>query len=402
MTKSILKSIVAGTAFVAGSFLTNIAIAQNGALTSAEFFILPENANYEKALDKVRQATYHKKTEGKARTWYVRAKVFTTILEVGAEKPEVAALIENPIDSALVSMNKALETEKAEGKDKYTKMIEDPAFQSALGMETGLQVRLKNTILNKVQKYQDSEDYLKAYETMIPIVTYFKADTTNLSFIGYFANKAEVYDKAAMYYEKLGDMDEYSSGMEAYQTAAYSYYQIEDSTNFFRILEKGAERYPKETYFLTNIADIYIKRKDYPKAIETLKKANAIEPSTKTLTNIAIMYQSEKQPEKAAEYYKKVLELDESDYDATFALTVHYYKQAADVYNKLVGEEQDPTNEKMKPVLKDAEEAIMYAKKAAEINDEDITLYNILKDLYTMKEDEANIEKMKKELERRK
>lgn len=402
MTKSILKSIFAGAICVAGSFLTNEATAQNSALSSAEFFIKPEEAKYEKALEKVRQATYHEKTKDKARTWYVRAKVFTTILEAGAEKPEVAALVENPIDSALISMNKALEIEKAEGEDRYTKQIEDPAFQGDLGMETGLQVRLKNSILNKVQAYQDAEDYTKAYETMIPIVTYFKPDTTNLTYIGYFASKAERFDKAAMYYEKLADMEEYTEGIEAYQSAAYSYYQIEDSTNFLRVLEKAHQRYPKETYFITNIADVYIRKKDYMKAIEWLKKANEIEPNIKTLTNIAIMYQSEDQSEKAVEYYQKVLELDPKDYDATFALALHYYRQAANVYNSLEGNDQAATSAKMKPVIENADQSIIYVKKAIEINDEDTTLYSMLKDLYTMKEDQKNIDLMKKKIDEKK
>ncbi|WP_375559403.1 tetratricopeptide repeat protein [Bernardetia sp. OM2101] len=402
MTKSIFKSILAGAAFVASSLLTSTAIAQNGAVNSAEFFILPENANYEKALDKIRQATFHDKTKDKAKTWYVRAKVFTAILEVGAENPEVAALVENPIDSAFVSMNKALEIEKAEGDDKYTKYIEEPAFQSSLGMETGLQVRLKGAVLNQVQKYQDAEDFAMAYETMIPIVTYLPKDTTNLTYIGYFADKAEKLDKAAMYYEQLADMEEYQGAMEAYQSAAYAYYKAEDSVNFLRVLEKGSERFPKETYFLTNIADTYIRRKDYPKAIEILEKVAEIKPDTKTLTNIAIMYQGEDQPEKAVEYYKKVLELDAQDYDATFALAIHYYRQAADEYNTLEGNDQDPTNPKMKPILEDAEQSINYAKKAIAINDDDITLYNILKDLYTMKDDTKNAELMSKKIEEKK
>lgn len=402
MTKSILKSILAGAAFVACSLLTNTAIAQNGALTSAEFFIAPNEAKYEKALEKVRQATYHKKTKDDARTFYVRAKVFTAIYEASAEDKEVATLVENPIDSAFASIQKALEIEKAEGDDKYTKYIEDPAFQSDYGMETGLQTRLKGAILNEVQKYQDAEDFAMAYEAMIPIVTYLPKDTTNLTYIGYFANKAEKMDKAAMYYEQLADMEEYQGAMEAYQSAAYAYYKAEDSVNFLRVLEKGSERFPKETYFLTNIADTYIRRKDYPKAIEILKKVVEIKPDTKTLTNIAIMYQGEDQPEKAVEYYKKVLELDPQDYDATFALAIHYYRQAANVYNKLVGEEQDPTNPKMKPVLEDGENAIVYAKKAMEINSDDVTLYSMLKDLYTMKDDEKNVELMKKKIEENK
>ncbi|WP_338761196.1 tetratricopeptide repeat protein [Bernardetia sp. ABR2-2B] len=402
MTKSIIKSIVAGTVFAAGSLIANGAFAQNGALINAEFYVSPNEAKYEKALEKVRQATYHKKTKDKAKTYYVRAKVFTAIYEAGLEDEEVAALVENPIDSAFASIEKALEMEKAEGKDKYTKRIEDPVFQSDLGMETGLQARLKNAILTKVQKYQDAEDFESAYVTMLPLATYVSSDTTNLIYTGYFANKSEKFGEAAKYYEQLGDMDEYTGAMEAYQSAAYSYYQLEDSTNFLRILEKGAERFPKETYFVTNIADVYIKRKDYTKAIELLKKANEIEPSTKTLTNIAIMYQSEGQPKESAEYYKKVLELDPQDYDATFALAINYYRRAADVYNKLEVEEQEPEHQKMKPILEDAEQSINYAKKAIEINDEDITLYNILKDLYTMKDDTENAKLMKKKIDAKK
>ena len=157
MTKLILKSIVAGAVCVAGSFLTNGAVAQNGAVTSAEFFLRPDEAKYAKALEKIREATYNPKTQDKAKTWYVRAKVFTTIFEVGAENKEVAALVNNPLDSAFASITKTLELEKAEGKNTYTKQIEDLAFQSELGMETGLQVRIKNVLLNQVQKYQDAE-----------------------------------------------------------------------------------------------------------------------------------------------------------------------------------------------------------------------------------------------------
>ncbi len=399
MTNSNLKSIFVGAAFVAGSLLTNGAIAQNGALSSAEFYISAEKPNYEKALEKVRQATFHKKTEGSARTYYTRAKVFTSIAEAGLEDKEVAALVTNPTDSAVISMAKALEIEKTEGKNEYTKMIEDPAFQSDYGMETGLQIRLKNAILNDVQKYQESEDYVMAYKRMLPIVNYFEPDTTNLTFIGYFATKAEMYKEAAMYSEKLGDMEEYQSGIEAYQSAAYAYYQLKDTTNLLRILGKGTERFPKETYFVNSSADVYIRRKDYKTAIELLKKANEIEPSVKTLTNIAIMYQSEDQNEKAIEYYQKVLDLDNTDYDATFAIATHYYREAAKVYNKLIGAEQDATGEKMKPVIKDADKSIIYTKKAMEINSDDVALYTILKDLYTMKEDKANVEKMKKKIE---
>ncbi len=398
MTKSILKSIVAGTVFVAGSFLTNGVVAQNGALTSAELYITPDEAKYEKALEKVREATFHKKTIGEARTYYTRAKVFAAIFEAGAEDKEVAALVTNPLDSAFASIKKVLEIEKAEGDDKYTKRIEDPVFQNDYGMETGLQARIKNSILIKVQKYQDAEDFANAYEAMLPLVTYVSNDTTNLIYTGYFATKAEKLNEAAVYYEQLGDIEGYTGGVEAYQSAAYSYYKLEDSTNFLRILEKGIERYPKEPYFLTNTADIYIKRKDYKNAIEYLKKANEIDPNITTMTNIAIMYQTEEQPEKAVEYYQKILELDEQDYDATFAMAVHYYKQAADVYNVLEGEEQDATHPKMQPVIENADKSITYAKKAMEINNDDKTIYNILKDLYVMKEDTENIELMKKKI----
>lgn len=401
MTKLILKSILTGAAFVAGSFLTN-AIAQNGAVTSAEFLVSSENPNYEKALEKIREATYHPKTQDKAKTWYVRAKVFTSVFEGGTTNTEVAALVKNPLDSAFASMNKALELEKAEGKDTYTKKIEDPVFQGNTGMETGLQVRIKNTLLNQVQKYQEAEDFTKAYESMIPIVTYLPKDTTNLIYIGYFASKAEKIEQAAIHYEQLGDMEEYTGGVEAYQSAAYSYYKLEDSTNFLRILEKGLKRYPQESYFITNIADIYIRRKDYMKAIELLKQANEIKPNASTLTNIALMYQQEKQPEKAVEYFKKVLEIDSQNYDANFAVALHYYRQAADPYNELNMAERDITNPTMKPIIENADQSIIYAKKAIEINNEDETLYKLMKDLYTIKNDEKNIELMENKIKEKK
>ena len=399
MTQSIIKSIVAGTIFVTGSLFTNVVFAQNSSVFKAETYT--EKGDYVKALENIREASYNEKTKDKPRTWYSRANLFITIFEASSTNPEVEKLVQNPIDSAFASMQKVKELEKNEKNKKYTSQIEDPVFQSELGMETGLKARLKNGLFAEVVKYQET-DFKKAYELMIPIVTYLPVDTTNLIYIGYFANKAEMFDKAAMYYEKLGDMEEYKSGLEAYQSAAYSYYKLEDSVNFLKILEKGNKRYPQEIYFLTTIADIHIQNKDYKKAIELLKQVNEIKPSTKNLTNIALMYQSEEQPEKAVEYYKKVLELDPQDYDATFALAIHYYRQAANEYNTLKGNEQDPTSLKMKPIIENAEKAISYAQKAIEINKEDVALYSMLKDLYTMKDDTKNVELMKKKIEENK
>lgn len=399
MTKSILKSIFAGAAFIASSLITNVAIAQNGAVNSAEFFILPENAKYEKALEKIREASYHEKTKDKAKTWYIRAKVFTAIVQASAEDEKIAKLVKNPIDSAFASIKKVKEIEKAAGEDKYTDLIENISNEgNVLNVQQSLEIQLKNAVLNQVVKYQET-DFEKSYDLMLPLVNYFEGDTSMLSNVVYFATKAEKFDKVAIYSEQLADIEEYSEGLSFYQSASYAYYKLEDSTNFLRILEKGAKRFPKEPYFLTNIADIYIQSKDYPKAIEMLKKVNEIEPSVKNMMNIAIMYQSEDQTEKAIEYYKKVLELDAQDFDATFALARHYYIAAADVYNKLEGKDQAATNPKMKSVIENADKSIIYAKKAVEINSDDTTLYNMLKDLYTMKEDTKNIELMKKKIE---
>ncbi|WP_338794138.1 tetratricopeptide repeat protein [Bernardetia sp. MNP-M8] len=409
MTKSILKSIIVGTAFVTGSFLTNETIAQNGALTSAEFFATPQEGNYEKALEKVRQATYHKKTEGKARTWYTRAKVFTAIVEAGVEDKEVAALVENPIDSAFASMTKALEVEKAEGDDKYTKRIEDPAFQSDLGMETGLQARLKNAILNNVQKYQDAEDFVKAYETMLPLATYLSTDTTNLIYTAYFANKAEKLDKSAFFYEKLGNIEEYTGAVDAYQSAAYSYYKLEDSTNFLRVLEKGAERFPQEPYFITNAADVYIQQENYDKAIEMLQKAEAIAPDdVRQLTILARLYDQLEQKDKAFEYYEKIYKLDPQDEEAIRALGVGYYQIAGDLYRELEDEAKKSKDKKInkedaryKKMITYADKSIPYLMAYKDLTDEKSAVYSTLMNLYMYKGDEVNEDKMRKLAEKK-
>lgn len=399
MTQSIFKSILAGAVFVAGSFLTNGAIAQNGAINKAEFYLTGDKPSYEKALENIRAATYHEKTKDKARTWYVRANVFTTIFEIGREDAAVAALVTNPMDSAFAAINTALEIEKAEGKDTYTKKIEDEVFQTETGIQSGLKVRIRGAILTEVQKYQDAE-FEKAYQAMIPLVTYFKPDTTYLSYIGYFADKAEKLDKAAMYYEKLADIEEYDGSKEAYQSASYAYYRLNDTTNFLRVLNKASTKFPQETYFIVNAADIHIQQKEYDKAIALLNKAYTLEPTkTNYLLQIARMYEQEENKEKAMEYYTKIVEVEPLNYDANYTIAAHYYRLASGAFNELDAKDRLVTNPKMKLVIENADKSIFYFKKAVEANSEEESLYMALKDLYYLKDDQKNSDLMKEKIE---
>ncbi len=395
MTQSILKSIVAGAVFVTGSLFTNGVIAQNGAIYKAETYT--EKGEYAKALENIREASYHEKTADKPRTWYTRAKLFITIFEASTTNPEVGKLVENPIDSAFASMKRVKELEKDEKNKRYTMQIEDPVFQTETGMETGLQARIKNDLFAEVVKYQDTE-FKKAYELMIPIVTYLPKDTTNLIYIGYFANKAELFDKAGMYYEELGDVEIYNS-IDGYQSSVYAYSQIKDTISMVRVIEKATKRYPQEPYFILTSVNIYINQKEYDKAIEMLEKAHAIKPETSHLITIARIYDQREDSEKAMEYYKKAFESDPQNYDIAYTLGAYYYKKALSEYNELDQKDRAVTNPKMKTILTNAALAIPYFKQTVEINDEDKSVYNALRQLYNIQNDQTNVELMIKKVE---
>ena len=400
MTKSILKSMVAGAAFVAGSFITNNVTAQNGALSSAELSLTSEKPNYEKALEKVRQATYHEKTKDKAKTYYVRAKVFTAILQAGAEDEKVAALVTNPADSAFEAMKKVKEMEKAAGEDKYTEMLINISTDG-LNVQQSLETQLKNVILNDVQKYQET-DVERAYKAMVPLVEYFGNDTTLLTYTGYFANKSEKYDQAGYYFEKLGDIEGYNSS-DAYQSAASAYYQAEDTTKLLNIVKKGTAKFPKEKYFLLVANDVHIKREEYDKSIEVLNKLNAIEPTNvQYLTTLARLSNQLEKKEQAYSYYKKIVEIEEDNEEAVRALGVGYYEDAGEIYRVLRKEATDAnksidkTDKRYKEMIDLADKAIPYLMMYVDISDDKSIVYSTLMNVYIYKGDNKKVEEMEK------
>ena len=407
MTKSILKSILAGAAFVAGSFLTNDVVAQNGAVNSAEFYILPENANYEKALDKIRQATFHDKTKDKAKTWYVRAKVFTSILQAGIEDEKVAALVDNPADSAFVSMKKVKEIEKAEGEDKYTDMLENLSSEG-VNVQQSLESQLKNAILSDVQTYQDT-DFERAYKAVVPLVEYFGKDTTLLTYAGYFANKAEDYDRAGYYFEQLGDLEEYNSS-DGYQSSAAAYYKLGDTTKLLHVLEKGSKRYPEESYFVLVASDIYVKQQKYEEAIEALEKANKLDSqNVQQLTILARLSNELERTENAYKYYEKIYEIEGDNEEAVRALGVGYYQIAGDLYRQLDEEAKksktkkiDKEDERYKRMITYVDKSIPYLMVYKDLADNKSAVYSTLMNLYIYKGDDAKADEMEKLAEKSK
>ena len=400
MTKSILKSILASAAFVAGSFITNNAVAQNGAVTSAEYLISPESRNYEKALDKIRQATYHEKTKDKVKTYYVRAKVFTAILQAGLEDEKVAALVTNPADSAFEAMVKVKEMEKAAGEDKYTEQLTNISTEG-LNVLPSLENQLKNAVLIDVQKYQET-DFERAYNAVVPLVNYFKGDTTLLTYAGYFANKAEKLDKAGYYFEQLGDVEGYNSS-DAYQSAVSSYYQVGDTVKLLNVVEKAKQKYPEEKYFLLMGSDIYRRKGDYEKAIEYLQKASELDPkNVQYLTSLARMSNEIEKKEDAYSYYAKVVDIEKDNEEAVRALGAGYYEDARKIYDELEGEATaakksiNKEDKRYKEMIILADKAIPYLMMYKDISEDKSIVYSTLANIYLYKGNDAKFEEMKK------
>lgn len=391
---------IAGAAFVAGSLLTNTVVAQNGAVSSAEFLVTSENPNYEKALDKIRQATYHEKTKDKAKTYYVRAKVFTAILQAGAEDEKVAALVTNPADSAFEAMKKVKAMEKAAGEDKYTEKLINISTDG-LNVQQSLETQLKNTILNDVQKYQET-DVERAYKAMVPLVDYFGNDTTLLTYAGYFANQSEKYDEAGVYFERLGDIEGYNKS-DAYQSAASAYYQAEDTIKLMNIVKKGTAKFPEEKYFLLVANDVHIKREEYQEAIDVLKKVHTLEPkNVQYLITLARLSNQLEKKEDAYSYYKKIYEIEADNEEALRALGVGYYEDAGEIYRVLrkeatdAGKSINKEDKRFKEMVVLADKAIPYLMAYKDISEDKSIVYSTLMNVYIYKGDAKKADEMEK------
>jgi len=146
---------------------------------------------------------------------------------------------------------------------------------------------------NDKKQFAKAADYFEKYWDM-PSLPMFEDEKSKIEvvdstfqIIKYYAvlcaNYAGDHDRAINYLHRImkEPFAENSLYQEShvYELLASEYNQKGDSVKFMQTLEDGAKKYPKSNYFVTNLVNVYIKRKEADKAVAYLDQAIANDPT---------------------------------------------------------------------------------------------------------------------------
>lgn len=130
------------------------------------------------------------------------------------------------------------------------------------------------------------------------------------------------------------------------QALALDYYGLDDSLKFEETLKEGVQRLPNESWYVTNLINVYIGRNDLNSASVFLDKAIAADPNNVTLVNTkGMLLEQQEKVDEALSYYEKALALDPASASVNSSLGRYYYNRALAIedeyYNKKKFDEGD-------------------------------------------------------------
>ena len=117
---------------------------------------------------------------------------------------------------------------------------------------------------------------------------------------------------------------------DLYELMASEYIQSGDTAAYMKVLDEGANKFPKSKYFIPNLINVYIREGNGEKALDYLDQAIVNDPSNACDLNSvkAALYSEKGEFDKAEAEYKKALTQDENCDRALEGLAVSYILQA--------------------------------------------------------------------------
>jgi len=125
------------------------------------------------------------------------------------------------------------------------------------------------------------------------------------------------------------------------QSLALDYYALDDTIKFEEALKEGVNRLPNESWYITNLINVYINRGDLNSASGFLDKAIAADPNNVTLVNTkGQLLEQQGNVDEALSYYEKALALDPSSASVNSSLGRYYYNRALAVEDEYYGKKK--------------------------------------------------------------
>jgi tetratricopeptide (TPR) repeat protein len=344
---------------------------------------LKEAGKLDEALTTIEEAT--NPNQGKAektllwpRTWEVRGEIYQAFYH--SEKQSIKKLVEHPLDEALKSYQKALCLDQ---KGRFTNSIKVKL------------TLLSNDFTKQAVEAFNSEKFdlaLNSFEQILVIndLPIFKADNTNaidttiIYNAGLAALKAGNFDKAIDYFSQAARHG--YNGAKIYPVIAGVYEQKKDTLSALKVLKQGFEKYPADMDVLASMIQTYINLERRAEALKYLNMANEKDPSNATFfLAMGRLYEETDEDEKALEAYQKAIDIDPELFMAWYNTGVFYYNKGVQQW-EIAGKVPANENEAYELELKKAnewwEKALPFMEKCHELDSEEATTIESLKNLY--------------------
>lgn len=227
---------------------------------------------------------------------------------------------------------------------------------------------------NEKGEYDKAADFFARYAWDIPQLTIFDEQTkinsndTTFLIIKYYATisamQAKNHKKAIEFLQRMKN-DTYMPNKafnesDIYEYMASEYQQMGDTVGYIKALEDGATKFPKSKYFIPNLINEFIKKKQFNEAIEYLDKAvaNAPDNACELYSVKASIYAEKAEYEEGIANYEKALVADNNCERALEGLAILYIIRAQDLKDEAA---KAPTRKEQTEI--DAK-AVDYYKKA--------------------------------------
>ena len=393
--------------FIATAFAIN-GFAQNVKIVNAKNYLrdFAESKDIEslnKAKENVDLAAAHPDTKELAKTQTLKAQVYMTIFEnsLRLETEKIMTVITDPNKRNLAAYQAASSAPLAEAyagclasktfdaKGNYTSEVNDYIAKIASHYEN------KAIADYNAKKYSDAlPSFEKAYEINGA------KDTTTLGNCALVADRAAIFDKAKLYYQKM--IDNKQGLGNTYSSLVNVCLMMKDSVGAMEILKKGRTAYPNDINLVITETNYFLKTNNSKEALNNLNIAIGAKPTDANLylvrgniyDNLANPKDaSNKDMEKPKEYdnlmksaetdYKKAIELKPDYFDALYNLGVLYNNHGV-VLNKIADQITDNAKYKTANDLALAKftNALPVLEKALELNPKDKNTMFALKQIY--------------------
>lgn len=356
-----------------------------------------------KAKENIDLAAAHPDTKDHAKTQTLKAQIYLTIFDNNRRleteklistipdpsKRELAAYqntSSEPLSEAYVA---CLASKKSDTKGNYTSEVANYITNIAIHYEN------KAVADYNAKKYADA---LPSFEKTYEIKG--EKDTTSLANCALVADRAGIYDKAKMYYQKM--IDNKQGYGNTYSSLVNIYLMMKDSVGAMEVLKKGRAAYSNDINLVITETNYFLKTNKSKEALNNLNIAIAAKPSDANLYLVrGNIYDNLGNPKDAAgkdmekpkDYdemiklaeadYKKAIELKPDYFDALYNLGVLYNNKGVALNKKA---DMITDNAKYKEANDKATEefnkALPVLEKALEVNPKDRNTMYALKQIY--------------------